>query len=121
MLLSYLPVLIMTAVVTAMAVGALFFSFLLSPRNPYREKLSPWECGLDPIGEASTGHFRIHFFLIAILFVIFDVETLFLFPWAVNLTDEALATPIFIEMIVFIVVLGIGLVYAWAKGALDWV
>lgn len=121
MLLSYLPILIMMGVASAMAFGALFLSFLLRPRNPYREKLAAWECGLEPIGEASTGHFRIHFFIIAILFVIFDVETLFLFPWAVNLTEKALATPIFIEMIIFIVVLAIGLVYAWAKGALDWV
>ena len=121
MLLSYLPILVMMGIATAMALGVLFFSFLLRPRNPYKEKLAPWECGLEPIGEASTGHFKVHFFIIAILFVLFDVETLFLFPWAVTLTEKALAIPIFIEMIIFIVVLAIGLVYAWAKGALDWV
>lgn len=121
MLLSYLPVLILMGLATAMAIGALFMSFILQPRNPYREKLSPWECGMEPIGEANKGHFRIHFFIIAILFIVFDVETLFLFPWAVILTEKSLSMFVFIEMIVFIVILAIGLIYAWVKGALEWV
>lgn len=121
MLLSYLPVLIMIGFATAMAFGALFASYVLQPRNPYREKLTPWECGMEPIGEANKGHFRIHFFIIAILFIVFDVETLFLFPWAVILTDKSIAVFVFVEMIIFVAVLGVGLIYAWAKGALDWV
>lgn len=104
-----------------MAIGALFFSFLFRPHNPYREKLSPWECGMDPIGDANKGHVRVHFFIIAILFIVFDVETLFLFPWAVILTDKSISMFAFIEMIIFIIVLAIGLAYAWAKGALEWV
>lgn len=111
----------MIGMATVMAIGALIASFVAQPRNPYREKLTPWECGLDPIGEANSGHFRVHFFIIAILFVIFDVETLFLFPWAVLLTDTSISTFIFVEMVIFIVVLAIGLIYAWVKGALDWV
>ena len=121
MLLSYLPILIMMGFVSALAIAVLFVSSLLRPRNPYREKLKPWECGLEPIGEASKGHFRIHFFIIAILFIIFDVETLFLFPWAVILTDKSISLFVFIEMILFIGMLAIGLIYAWAKGALEWV
>ncbi len=121
MLLSYLPILIMMGFVSALAIAVLFVSSLLRPRNPYREKLKPWECGFEPIGEASQGHFRIHFFIIAILFIIFDVETLFLFPWAVILTDKSISLFVFIEMILFIAVLAIGLIYAWVKGALEWV
>jgi NADH-quinone oxidoreductase subunit A len=120
MLLSYLPILIMMGFVSALAIAVLFVSSLLRPRNPYREKLKPWECGFEPIGEASKGHFRIHFFIIAILFIIFDVETLFLFPWAVILTDKSISLFVFIEMMLFIAMLAIGLIYAWAKGALEW-
>lgn len=120
MLLTYLPVLLMIGLAGFMGVAALIFSSLLRPKNPYSRKLSPWECGMEPVGDASTGHFRVHFFLVAILFIVFDVETLYLFPWAVLLTDESISTIIFIEMFVFIAVLAVGLAYAWAKGALDW-
>ncbi len=121
MLIDYLPVLIITGFASFMGAAALFVSFLLRPSNPYREKNLPWECGMDPIGEANTGHTRIHFFIIAILFIVFDVETLFLFPWAVLLPDKGLSVFIFIEMFIFIAVLALGLVYAWVKGALEWV
>ena len=121
MLLSYLPVLIMMGLVSVMALAVLFVSSLLRPKNPYQEKLKPWECGLEPIGEASKGQFRIHFFIIAILFIIFDVETLFLFPWAVVLTDKSISVFILVEMIIFIAILAVGLIYAWVKGALEWV
>ena len=121
MLLSYLPVLIMMGLVSILAIVILFISSLLRPRNPYREKLKPWECGFEPIGEASKGQFRIHFFIIAILFIIFDVETLFLFPWAVVLADESISVFVLVEMIIFIAILAVGLIYAWVKGALEWV
>jgi len=121
MLLSYLPVLLMLGFVTFLAAMAIFVSSLFRPKNPYKQKLSPWECGMEPIGEANAGHFRIHFFIVAILFIVFDVETLFLFPWAVILTDKSIAVFVFIEMIIFIVVLAVGLIYAWVKGALEWV
>ncbi|MEE9614289.1 MAG: NADH-quinone oxidoreductase subunit A [Thermodesulfobacteriota bacterium] len=120
-MLAYLAVVIMVGLATVMAVGALVMSSIFRPKNPYPEKLSPWECGMEPVGEADKGHFRVHFFIIAILFVVFDVETLFLFPWAVMLTDTTISTLIFVEMFIFIIVLAVGLVYAWAKGALDWI
>jgi NADH-quinone oxidoreductase subunit A len=107
--------------VAFLALAVLFVSSLLRPKNPYREKLKPWECGFEPIGEASKGHFKIHFFIIAILFIIFDVETLFLFPWAVILNDKSISMFIFVEMIIFIAILAVGLIYAWVKGALEWV
>ena len=121
MLLTYLPILIMIGFASFMGFFTLFLSSIFRPKNPYHEKNAPWECGLEPIGDASTGHFRVHFFIIAILFVIFDVETLFLFPWAVNLTDKGISSFIFIEMLIFVAVLAIGLIYAWVKGALEWV
>lgn len=121
MVFSYLPVLVMIGIATVMAIGALFMSFVFRPRNPYRDKLSPWECGMEPVGDANTGHFRVHFFIIAILFIVFDVETLFLFPWAVILSEKALSSFIFVEMVVFIAILAVGLIYAWVKGALEWV
>ncbi len=121
MLLSYLPVIFMIGLVSVMGMAVLFVSSMFSPKNPYSEKLKPWECGIEPIGEANTGHFRIHFFIIAILFIVFDVETLFLFPWAVILTDKSISMFIFIEMVLFVAILAIGLIYAWVKGALDWI
>jgi NADH-quinone oxidoreductase subunit A len=120
-MMPYFAILVMMGLVSLMGIGLLVVNLLLGEKNPYDEKLSPWECGMEPVGEASTGHFKIHYFLVAILFIVFDVETLFLFPWAVLLTDKSISVFIFIEMIIFIVVLAVGLIYAWAKGALDWV
>ncbi|HKZ71554.1 MAG TPA: NADH-quinone oxidoreductase subunit A [Nitrospirota bacterium] len=102
-----------------MASVVFFINFLVSPKNPTREKLLPWECGMEPIGNADAGHFKVHFFIIAILFIVFDVETLFLFPWAVVLRDIGMFA--FIEMFIFIAILAIGYIYAWKKGALEWV
>ncbi len=110
----------MIGFVTFLGVAVLFVSSLLRPQNPYGSKLSPWECGMEPVGDADIGHFRVHFFIIAILFIIFDVETLFLFPWAVILADKSISTLAFIEMFIFIGILAVGLIYAWGKGALDW-
>jgi NADH-quinone oxidoreductase subunit A len=120
-MLPYFAILFMMGLVSVIGISLLVVNLLLGPKNHYAEKLTPWECGMEPVGDASTGHFKIHYFLVAILFIVFDVETLFLFPWAVLLTDKSISTFIFIEMIIFIVILAVGLVYAWAKGALDWV
>ena len=111
----------MAGFTAAMALAVLYVSSLLRPHNPYREKLSAWECGMEPVGEAATGRFRLHFFVIAILFIIFDVETLFLFPWAVILSDKSISALAFVEIFIFIGVLAVAFIYAWAKGALDWI
>lgn len=115
---DYLPVFLMVGAVSVLATGILFVSSLVRPSNPYPEKNRPYECGVDHTGEASGGLFKVHYFVIAILFVIFDVETMFLFPWAVVLQEIGWFG--YIEMFVFIFLLLVGLVYAWAKGALDW-
>ena len=119
MLITYLPVLLIVGFVVLIASMVFFINFLVSPKNPTREKLLPWECGMEPIGNADAGHFKVHFFIIAILFIVFDVETLFLFPWAVVLRDIGMFA--FIEMFIFIAILAIGYIYAWKKGALEWV
>jgi len=91
---------------------------LLRPHNPYPEKLMPYECGEQPLGDAQ-GRFHIRYYMFALLFVIFDVESIFLYPWAVVLRE--LGTYTFVLMFVFLFMLLDGLVYAWKKGVLRWV
>ena len=116
---DYLPVVLVMGITFLFAIGAVLAGMLLKPKNSYSEKLSPWECGVDPVGDANAGKFTVQFYIIAVLFVIFDVETLFLFPWAVVLDEIGVFA--FIEMFLFIVILLVGFFYAWAKGALEWV
>ena len=100
-------------------VGAnLLVSRLLRPHNPYPEKLSPYECGEVPVGEAQV-RFNIRYYIFALVFVIFDVETIFLYPWAVVLRE--LGTQALVLMAIFLFLLVDGLVYAWKKGVLRWV
>jgi NADH-quinone oxidoreductase subunit A len=105
---------IIGAVFTA---GGLVMSWLLRPRRPYPEKLSTYECGEEPVGP-SWVKFNIRFYVIALIFVIFEVEVVFLFPWA--LVFRELGMFAFVEMAVFIGILIVGYVYVWAKGDLDW-
>ncbi len=118
MLLTYFPVLIIVGFVGFIAFMVFAINSLISSKKANSEKHTPWECGMEPIGNADTGHFRVHFFIVAILFLVFDVETLFLFPWAVVLRSTGLFA--FVEMFIFVAILVIGLVYAWKKGALEW-
>ncbi len=106
--------------VSAIVFGALIIGFaaLLRPKRPYPVKSSTYECGLETIGPTWV-RFRIQFYLYALVFVIFDIETVFLYPWAVAL--GALSTFALVEMAIFILILVAGLVYAWKTGALDWV
>jgi NADH-quinone oxidoreductase subunit A len=115
---EFLPALFMVIGVVLVALATLFVSSLLRPSNPYLAKNMPYECGVDPAGEAAGGRFRVQFFLVAILFVIFDVEAMFLFPWAVVLEEIGLTG--YVVMFVFIAILLVGLAYAWLKGALEW-
>ena len=116
---DYLPILVVMGITAVMAIGAVLAGVILKPKNSYPEKLSAWECGVEPVGEADTGKFSVQFYIIAVLFVIFDVETLFLFPWAVVLDEIGMFA--LIEMVLFIAILLVGFFYAWAKGALEWV
>jgi NADH-quinone oxidoreductase subunit A len=115
---EFLPVLFMVAGIVLVAATTLFVSSLLRPSNPYPAKNMPYECGMDPAGEAAGGRFKVQFFILAILLVVFDVETIFLFPWAVVLKDIGLVG--YVEMFVFILLLLVGFAYAWLKGALEW-
>jgi NADH-quinone oxidoreductase subunit A len=101
----------------AFSVLLLVFSFIFRINKPERVKNSPYECGVDPVGDARN-QYMIKYYLIAMLFVAFDVETIFMYPWAVQF--NLLGQFGFIEMVIFILILGIGYIYAYKKGALDW-
>ena len=115
---NYLAVLLATALGFMLVVTAVIGSKLLAPYAATREKATPYECGMLPIGHIRT---RIHvrYYVYAILFLIFDVEAVFLFPWALSLTGSIAEAALY-SMELFIVILGAGLGYAWKKGALEW-
>ena len=113
----YFPVLIFMIIAFLFGVGVLLIGQLFRLKRPYPEKLMAYESGNPPVGDARQ-RFNIRFYIIAMLFVIFDVEAVFLYPWA--LVYDKIGLYALIEMMLFIVVLVIGYVYAWKKGAFDW-
>ncbi len=117
MLENYLPILLFIAI--GIVVGAVMMSmgFLLAPRRPDAEKLSPYECGFEAF-EDSRMKFDVRYYLVAILFIIFDLEIAFLFPWAVALKQIGMFG--FLAMVMFLGILVIGFIYEWKKGALQW-
>ena len=117
MLNNYLPILIFVAIAIAFGGGTIVFGYLVRPGKPYREKLYPYESGMPPLMEAHV-MFPMRYYLIAMLFVIFDIEAVFIYPWAVSFMD--LGVFALIEMVVFIAILLVGYFYAWKKGALEW-
>src|SRR4249919_3897976 len=117
MLGEYLPILLFLAVSTVVGVALLVLGNLLGPQRPDPEKLSPYECGFEAFEDARM-QFDVRYYLIAILFILFDLEIAFLFPWAVVLPDIGIFG--FWSMMVFLAVLVIGFVYEWKKGALEW-
>ena len=114
---DYLPIVIFLAIATGLAVVMVLASFLVARQNPDSEKVSPYECGFEPFGDARS-KFDVRFYLVAILFIIFDLEIAFLFPWAITLGDIGLYG--FWSMVIFLGVLTVGFIYEWRKGALDW-
>ena len=114
---GYVPVLILMIIALGFGLGSLLVGMLVRPRRPYKEKLLPYESGNPAIGEP-RGRFDIKFYIVAMLFVVFDVEAIFLYPWAV--TFDKLGVYAFTEMMLFIIILLVGYVYAWRKGAFDW-
>jgi NADH-quinone oxidoreductase subunit A len=114
---DYLPVLFFLLIAFAFGMGSLLMGYLVRLRRPYAEKLSPYESGMPPEGEPRQ-RFSIKYYIIAILFVVFDVEAVFLYPWAVSFDKIGLYA--FVEMALFIVVLVVGYAYAWKKDALEW-
>jgi NADH-quinone oxidoreductase subunit A len=118
MLSEYIPIAIFVVVATGFALFTLGFSSLLHSEKYNQVKLEPYECGIEPTTDARD-RYSIRYYLVAMLFVIFDVETVFMFPWAV-IFDELLLFGL-IEMVIFIFILVVGYYYAWRKGALEWV
>jgi len=114
---TYLPLLIIVLMSAFIGVVIIVLSELLSKKNATQIKLMPYECGMDPIGSARK-RFSVRFFVLGMLFIVFDIELIFLFPWA-NIFEQ-LRVFGFIEMLVFVLVLLVGLVYVWGKGALEW-
>lgn len=117
MLQSYLPILIQLLLASLVAGAILGVSTLVGVRRPTREKLSPYECGIAPVGDARE-RFSVSFYLIGMLFILFDVEAVFLYPWAV--VYKGLKWFGFVEMFLYIIILLAGYLYLWKKGALDW-
>ena len=114
---EYLSIIIFLFVALGLSVGFIILNFLFSPNNPDPEKLSAYECGFEAFGD-SRMEFDVRFYLVAILFIIFDLEIAFLFPWAISL--GSIGALGFWSMMIFLFVLTIGFVYEWKKGALDW-
>lgn len=113
----YLPLLFQVLVAAGMAAGMVVLSWVLGKHKYNAAKMSPYECGMDPIGDASE-RYSVKFYMVAMLFILFDVEAVFLYPWAVILRELKMFG--FWEMMVYIAVVLVGLVYIWKKGVIDW-
>jgi NADH-quinone oxidoreductase subunit A len=113
----YLPLLIHFMVAGALASGIVFISWRIGYRRPTRAKLSPYECGMVPVGDAQQ-RFSVKFYLVAMLFILFDVEAVFLYPWAVILRRLKMFG--FWEMLVYLAIVLVGFFYVWKKGVFDW-
>jgi NADH-quinone oxidoreductase subunit A len=114
---GWLGVLIMLALGVGFAAVMIGLSTLLGPRNPTPEKLAPYECGMPAVGGARERH-SVQFYLVAMIFLLFDIEIAFLYPWAVALRD--LGWPGLIQIVTFFLILAVGYIYVWRKGVLDW-
>ena len=117
MLENYFPILLFILVGLGVGVGPMLIGWVLGPHRPDAEKLSPYECGFEAFEDARM-KFDVRYYLVAILFILFDLEIAFLFPWAVVLEDLGLFG--FVSMVIFLGILVVGFVYEWMKGALDW-
>jgi NADH-quinone oxidoreductase subunit A len=117
MLENYFPILVFVAVGLLVGVGPMIAGFVLAPHRPDSEKLSPYECGFEAFEDARM-KFDVRYYLIAILFILFDLEIAFLFPWAVVLEEIGLFG--YLAMVIFLAILVVGFIYEWKKGALEW-
>jgi len=117
MLENYVPILVLIGVTLIVALLLMTLSRILGPHRPNRIKLNPYESGMDPVGEARS-RYSVAFYLVAMEFIVFDLEVVFIYPWAVRFLEHDTGT--FFAMIVFIVILFIGLFYTLRKGTLDW-
>ena len=117
LLADYFPVLVFIGIAVLIAGAMVASSLIVARQNPYPEKVSAYECGFEPFDDARR-RFDVRFYLVSILFIIFDIEVAFLFPWAVSLGDIGLFG--FLSMLGFLGVLTVGFIYEWRKGALEW-
>ena len=115
---NYVPIFTFALVAFLVAAGTLAIFYLIRPRKPSETKLMPYECGITPFDDA-RGRYTVRFYIVAILFVVFDVETIFLFPWAVQF--KLLGLFGLLEMAIFLGILIVGYIWIWKKGALEWV
>lgn len=115
---NYIPIVIFVVLAFAFPTVTLWVATLVRPAAPHKEKLMPYECGIEPTGDA-RGRYTVRFYIVAILFVIFDVETIFLFPWAIQF--KVLGLFGLVEMGVFLGILIIGYIWLYKKGALEWI
>ena len=120
-LLEYLPIVVFLAIAAVLGLGFMLAAWALAPKNPDTEKLSAYECGFNAFDDARM-KFDVRFYLVSILFIIFDLEVAFLFPWAVSLMKlpPELGQFAFWSMMTFLGVLTVGFIYEWKKGALEW-
>ena len=114
---GYLSIIIFVIISLLLSLGFIFINFLAAPNNPDPEKLSAYECGFEAFSDSRI-QFDVRFYLVAILFIIFDLEIAFLFPWAISLGNIGLLG--FYSMLIFLFTLTIGFIYEWKKGALEW-
>tara|TARA_B100000686_G_scaffold343282_1_gene423835 strand:- start:363 stop:731 length:369 start_codon:yes stop_codon:yes gene_type:complete len=114
---NYFSIIVFLFVALALSIGFILLNLLFSPKNPDPEKLSAYECGFEAFSD-SRMEFDVRFYLVAILFIIFDLEIAFLFPWAISLGKIGLIG--FYSMMIFLFILTVGFIYEWKKGALDW-
>jgi NADH-quinone oxidoreductase subunit A len=114
---NYLPALTLFALAVGFALATVIASRFVGPFRPGREKNMPYECGIEPVG-GTSGRFSVKFYLVAMLFIVFDIEAVFLYPWAVAFRQLRLFG--LLEMLVFIALLLVGYVYVWKRGALEW-
>ena len=114
---NYLTIIIFFGVALFLSIGFIFLNFVFAPKNPDPEKLSAYECGFEPFND-SRMEFDVRFYLVAILFIIFDLEIAFLFPWAISLGKIGIFG--FVSMMIFLFIFSVGFIYEWKKGALDW-
>ena len=114
---EYFPIILFLIIALGLSFIFIMLNFLLSPKKPDPEKLSSYECGFEPFNDSRI-EFDVRFYLVAILFIIFDLEIAFLFPWAISLGNIGLVG--FISMMIFLFILTVGFIYEWKKGALEW-
>lgn len=125
---GYVGFLILGTISVIVGVVALFLSHVLGPSKPTRSKGLPYECGVDPIQKSARERYSIHFYLVAILFILFDLETVFLFPWAATVKNgvaageagDMIRMVMLVEVLLFVLVLGAGLFYVWKRRGLEW-